>query len=64
MVVEIAGGWGIRSRLDRLGIREGTMLTAVRAPGMGGPAMVAVGGSQVAVGFGMAERILVEVDRE
>ena len=39
------------------------MLTPVRAPGMGGPVVVSVGGSQVAVGFGMAAKILVEVDR-
>ncbi len=63
LVVELLSDHGMRNRLERLGIREGTMLVIVRAPGIRGPVVVSAGGSQVAVGFGMASRILVEVDR-
>ena len=63
LVVELMGGHGMHNRLEQLGIRKGTVLTIVRAPGVRGPVVVSVGGSQVAVGFGIASRILVEVDR-
>ena len=62
-VVEILGGFGLRGRLLRMGIREGARLTMVGPPSVGGPVVLLVAGSQVALGFGMAAKILVEVDR-
>ena len=62
-VVDILGGFGLRDKLGRLGLREGGMLTMVHAPQIGGPVVVAVAGSQLALGFGMATKIVVTVER-
>jgi len=62
-VVEFLGGRGAVGRLARLGIREGAMLTMLHDPHMGGPVVISVAGSQVALGFGMATKVVVEVPR-
>ena len=48
------------NRLGALGIRPGQRLTKVSAMFMRGPITVQSGGAQVAIGFGMAIRIIVE----
>jgi ferrous iron transport protein A len=48
-------------RLDSLGMRIGVEVRKVSAQLMRGPVTVQVGGTQLAIGFGMAQRILVEV---
>lgn len=63
-IVEIQGGTGMRLKLENLGIRVGEEIRKVSQQAMGGPVVVAVGKSQVAVGFGMATRVLVEVEKE
>ena len=50
------------SRLNALGIRPGRRITKVSSMFMRGPVTVRVRQSQIASGFGMANRILVEVD--
>ena len=62
VVVEIQGGRGITSRLDALGIRPGQRVTKVGSMFMRGPVTMQVGNAQVAIGFGMATRIIVELD--
>jgi len=51
----------MRSRLEALGIREGKRITLVSVLGRHGPVILQVEGSssQIAVGRGMAARILV-----
>lgn len=61
-VVQVAGGPGLVNRLNALGVRPGRKITKVSSMFMRGPVTVRVGQSQIAVGFGMARRILVEVD--
>ena len=63
MVVEIVGGHGMVSRLYSLGIRPGTRITKVSSVFMRGPVTIQVSQFQVAIGYGMAGRIVVEVDR-
>ena len=58
-VVEIQGGWGIRQRLNRLGIHVGDRIVVRRSGIMGGPILVQVHGTEVAVGRGMARKVLV-----
>jgi ferrous iron transport protein A len=58
-VVEIQGGWGIRQRLNRLGIHPGDKIVVRRSGIMGGPILVQVHGTEVAVGRGMARKVLV-----
>jgi ferrous iron transport protein A len=64
VVVGIDGGKGIVSRLSTLGIRQGVELKKISQQAMGGPVVAIVGRTQIAVGFGMAKRILVEIDKE
>jgi ferrous iron transport protein A len=62
-VVLISGGHGLIRRLESLGIRVGKRVTKVSSQLMRGPVTVRVNGFQVAVGFGMARKILVETER-
>jgi len=49
-------------RLEALGIRPGMKVTKVSSMLFRGPVTLRVGNAQVAIGFGMANRIIVEVD--
>ncbi|MFH1761594.1 MAG: FeoA family protein [bacterium] len=60
-VVEIQGGLGMMSKMDSLGIRQGKEITKVNDQWMRGPVLIRQGNTQVAVGYGMAQRVLVEV---
>lgn len=61
-VVEIQGGYGMIRKLDTLGIRPGVEVRKISSQLMRGPVMVEVERSQVGIGFGMARKILVEVE--
>ena len=61
-VVEIHGGHHFIRRLDGLGIRPGCKITKVSSMVFHGPSTVKIGRSHLAIGFGMANRIIVEVD--
>jgi len=63
-VVQISRGHGLTNRLHSLGIRPGTRITKVSAMFMRGPVTLQVGRAQVAIGYGMAGKILVEVEGE
>ncbi len=58
-VVRILGGYGLRRKLETLGIREGVEILKVSSEFMGGPLILQVGNTQVAIGFGMARKIVV-----
>jgi ferrous iron transport protein A len=62
-VTQIQGGRGFINRLSSLGIRPGQNITKISAMFMKGPVTVQIGNAQVAVGFGMARRIMVRPDR-
>lgn len=62
VVVEILGGRMVTNRLSALGIRPGKRITKVSSMLMRGPVAVQVGNAQLAIGFGMANRIIVELD--
>lgn len=59
-VVDITGGWGLRRHISQLGIHPGDTLTVLRHAAMGGPILIMIHGSQIAIGRGMASRINVE----
>ena len=61
IVVQIQGGHGLINRLSALGIRPGQMVTKVSSMFMRGPVTIQVGNAQIAIGFGMAKRIIVEL---
>ena len=61
-IVQIQGGHGLVNRLNALGIRPGKKITKVGAMLMRGPVTIQVGNGQVAIGFGMANKIIVELE--
>ena len=60
-VVEIQGGHGLSIRLQVLGIRVGVKVIKVSSQIMRGPVTVQIGNSRVAIGFGMARKIIARV---
>lgn len=60
-VVQIDGGHGIINRLGALNIRPGTTVTKLNSSFMRGPVTIEVDRTKVAIGFGMAKKILVGV---
>jgi len=58
IVVQILSGHGMIKRLGALGIRPGLRVTKVNSSFMRGPVTVRFGNTQVAIGFGMANRIV------
>ena len=63
IVVGVLGGHGLIRRLDALGIRPGKKVTKISSTLFRGPVILRVDNAQVAVGFGMARKIIVEVDK-
>ncbi len=53
----IAGGHGLVARLGAMGLVPGVEIVVLR--NVGGPSLLAVKGSRIAVGRGMAHKILV-----
>ena len=62
-IVEIQGGFGMTRRVQSMGVRPGKKVTKVSSHFWQGPQTVQVDNTQVAIGFGMARRIIVEVER-
>ena len=61
-IVRIYGGHGLRRRLAVLGLREGKVVRMVSVQPFMGPVVVEVDETEVAMGHGMAWKILVEVE--
>jgi len=59
-LIAVYGGRGIRMRLYSMGLIPGVKLSVLNNNGAG-PLMVAVMDSRVALGWGMAHKIMVEV---
>jgi len=62
IVVQIQGGHGLVNRLNSLGIRPGKRIIKVSSMIMRGPVTIEVDRTQVAIGFGMTRRIIIELD--
>jgi len=62
-VLRIDGGIGLVNRLSALGIRPGRKIIKISSMLMRGPVTVQLGGTRLAIGFGMANRILVELEQ-
>lgn len=55
----IHGGRGLRRRLIDMGLNEGVRLRVVEAQSSG-PCLIAIGGTRLMLGHGMAQKILVQ----
>jgi len=63
VVMDIQGGYGLTRRLESLGIRVGKKVTKISSQLIHGPVTIQIDNSQVAIGFGMAKKILVEKEK-
>ncbi len=61
-IVEIQGGHGLVNRLSALGLRPGKRITKVSSMLMRGPVTIQLDNTQMALGFGMANKIIVELE--
>jgi ferrous iron transport protein A len=61
-IIHIHGGRGMRNRLESMGLRPDARITKVSAQIMQGPVIVKTGNTRIAIGFGMARRIIIEID--
>ena len=60
-VISIEGGRGLRQKLQNLGIREGAVVKRERGMFTFGPIIVKAGSTQIALGRGMASKVMVEL---
>jgi ferrous iron transport protein A len=63
VIANIQGGFRLISRLNALGIIAGKRITKVSAMTGQGPITIEIDRIQVAIGFGMANRVTVKQDR-
>ena len=61
-VVAIQAGFGLTNRLDAMGIRSGVKLVKTSGSLFGGAIAVRAGNVHLALGHGMAVKILVELE--
>ena len=61
-VAQVQGGHGLINRLNALGIRPNKRITKVSSMLMRGPVTIQLDNTQIAIGFGMANKIIVELD--
>jgi ferrous iron transport protein A len=63
IVAEMQGGHGFIRKLQSIGVRSGKRITKVSSHFWRGPQTVEVDNIQIAIGFGMAKKIMVAVKR-
>lgn len=59
-VIDIQGGQRVRQRLGQMGIHPGDVITILRYGALRGPILIEIHGSQVALGRGIASKVIVE----
>lgn len=60
-VISIEGGRGLQRRLQVMGIRKHQTIRVLCRQPLRGPLTIEAGGTQMTIGRGMAQKILVEV---
>lgn len=63
LIKELRGGCDFARRIQSMGIREGKRLKKISSHFWCGPQTVEVDKTRVAIGFGMAKKIFIEVER-
>ena len=59
-VIKIEGGRNFQDKAESLGLRVGVKATKLSTQVMSGPITIKVGNSKIALGRGMAQKILVQ----
>ena len=62
VVTEILGGDEVVNRLNSMGVRTGKKVTVISSHFWRGPVTVLLDRMKIAIGHGMARKIMVEVD--
>ena len=62
-VIEVLGGRGVNQRLYSLGIRPKSKVTKVSKAFGRGLVILQVGRAQIALGFGISHKVIIEVER-
>jgi len=62
VISSLDGGNSFRNKLSAMGISEGAKIEKITGHFMGGPVLIKVKNTEIAVGRGMAEKITVEVE--
>jgi Fe2+ transport system protein FeoA len=60
-IVSINGGHDFVQKLDKLGLRTSKEITKVSRQCMKGPVIIRTGNTEIAIAFGIAYKIMVEV---
>jgi ferrous iron transport protein A len=63
IVKEIQGGHGLIRKLQSIGVRPGKRIIKVSSHFWHGPQTLAIDNMQVAVGFGIAKKIFIEIGK-
>ena len=63
-IVKIEGGKSFQEKAESLGLRVGVQVKKLSTQVMNGPVTIQIGSSKVALGRGMAKKILVESDEK
>jgi len=58
VVKEVVGGFGFRRRLAEMGLVKGAVVRVIRNDR--GPLIIALGEARLALGFGMAQKVIVQ----
>ncbi len=58
----IHGGYGLIQKLENMGFRVGKEITVVNKQWRRGPVIIQSGNTQMALGFGIARKIMVEIE--
>ncbi len=61
-IVEISGGLILHNKLMNMGIYEGKEVTKLSHIGLRGPVVIKVGRSILALGYGIAMKIIIEME--
>ncbi len=61
-VAQVQGGHSLVSRLNALGIRPNKRITKVSSMLMRGPVTIQLDSTQIAIGFGMTNKIIIELE--
>jgi ferrous iron transport protein A len=62
LVKEIRGGHGLIRKIQSIGVRPGKKITKVSSHFWHGPQTIAIDNTQVAIGFGIAKKVFIEIE--
>lgn len=64
VIKEIQGGPGFKEKMNQIGLRTGKKIKKISSIFSRGPVTIAIDNFQVAIGYGKAVRIRVEVNQD